>query len=348
MKAAIYRRYGAPSVVSIEDVAKPTPKPHEVLIKVHATTVSSGDCRARSLSMPPGFGPIAPLVFGVRAPRQPILGTELSGEIEAIGAAVSKFNVGDSVFAFPSFAMGAHAEYRVLSQDDRIALKPKNLSFVEAAALSFGGVTALRFLRDRGKIRRGDKVLVIGASGAVGSAIVQLAKHFGADVVGVCSAPNESLVQSIGADRVIDYAREDFTKAGDQYDIICDTIGVTSFATCEHTLKPGGRLLLITSGLAQVLRAGSKPDGKSVIAGTANDTVEHVSFLRKLAEAGAFKPVIDQCFPLDEIVEAHRRSDTGRKTGSVVVVTPSQGRACRQNPSPFRTFGSPSHPANLD
>jgi NADPH:quinone reductase-like Zn-dependent oxidoreductase len=326
MRAAIYRRYGSPEVVSVEDVAKPTPKPHEILIKVHASTVSSGDYRARSLSMPPGFGQIAPLVFGVRGPRQPILGTELSGEIEAIGADVSKFKVGDTVFAFPSFAMGAHAEYRALPQDGPVARMPRDLSFSEAAALSFGGVTALLFLRDRAKIRSGEKVLVIGASGAVGSAAVQLAKHFGADVTGVCSAANVGLVRSIGADHVIDYANEDFTKSTVRYDIICDTIGVTSFAACKSALKPGGRLLLVSSGLGQVLAAGSKSHGRTVMAGSGGETVEHLLFLKQLAEDGAFKPVVDRCFSLEQIVEAHRRVDTGRKMGSVVVLVSSDAQ----------------------
>jgi len=320
MRAAIYRRYGPPEVVRVEDVAKPAPRPHEILIKVHATTVSSGDWRARSLSMPPGFGPIAPLVFGVRGPRQPILGTELSGVVEAIGASVSQFKVGDAVFAFPSFAMGAHAEYRALPQDGPIAFKPRNLGFPEAAALSFGGVTALQFLRDRAKVRAGEKVLVIGASGAVGSAAVQLAKSFGASVTGVCSSANLELVKSIGADRVIDYATEDSIKSGDQYDIICDTIGVTSYTACKDALRPGGRLLLVASGLAQVLEAGRKPNGKAVMAGTGNATVEHLVFLRELAEAGLFKPVIDRRLPFAQIVEAHRRVDTGHKAGSVVIL----------------------------
>lgn len=320
MRAAMYRSYDPPEVVSVEDIAKPVPKPHEVLIKIHAATVSSGDWRARSLSMPPGFGPIAPLVFGVRRPRQPVLGTELSGEIEATGAKVSKFKVGDAVFGFPSFAMGAHAEYRVMAEDGRIALKPRNLSFPEAAALCFGGVTALQFLRDRAKVRAGEKVLVIGASGAVGSAAVQLAKHFGAVVTGVCSGANAESVKSIGADRVIDYAKEDFTASGDQYDIICDTIGVTSFATCKDVLRVGGRLLLVASGLAQALSAGAKPNGQSVLAGTGNATVEHILFLKHLAEIGRFKPVIDRSMPLEQIVEAHRRVDTGRKRGSVIVL----------------------------
>jgi NADPH:quinone reductase-like Zn-dependent oxidoreductase len=331
MRAAIYRSYGAPQVVRIEEVTKPRPKRDEVLIKIHATTVSSGDWRARSLSMPPGFGPLAPLVFGVFGPRQPILGTELSGQIEAVGANVTKFKVGDEVFAFPSFAMGAHAEYRALPQDGLIALKPRNLSFAEAAALSFGGVTALRFLRDGAKILPGEKVLVIGASGAVGSAAVQLANYFGADVTGVCSAANGDLVKSIGAGRTIDYAAN--SALNDQYDIICDTIGVTSFAACERALKPGGRLLLVASGLTQVLGAGAKADGKSVIAGPGKETIEHIEFLKRLAEAGAFKPVIDQCLPLDEINKAHQRVDSGRKKGSVVVLISSEAECMDQRDS---------------
>lgn len=320
MRAALYRRYGPPEVVSVEEIAKPLPKSHEILIKVHASTVSSGDMRARSLAMPPGFGPFARPVFGVLGPRQPILGTELSGEIDAIGENVSRFNVGDAVFAFPSFAMGAHAEYVTLPEDARIAHKPSNLSYAEAAALSFGGVTALRFLRDRAKVRRGEKVLIIGASGAVGSAAVQLAKHFGAEVTGVSSAANADLVRAIGANHVIDYANEDFTKSDSQYDIICDTIGVTSFVSCKDALKPGGRLLLVSSGLAQALSAGSKPDRRTVMAGAGNATVEHLEFLKGVAESGSFSPVIEQRFPLSEIVNAHRRVDTGRKTGSVVVL----------------------------
>lgn len=324
MRAAIYRSYGPPDVVRIEDVARPTPKPHEVLIKIHAATVSSGDRRARSLAMPSGFGPIAPFVFGVRQPRQPILGTELSGEIEAIGADVTKFKVGDSVFAFPSLGMGAHAEYRTMPQDGRIALKPRNLSFAQAAALSFGGVTALRFLRDRAKVRNGEHVLVIGASGAVGSAMVQVAKHFGAQVTGVCSGANADLVKAVGADRVIDYTAEDFTAACDRYDAICDTIGVTSFASCKDVLRPGGRLLLVSAGLMQVLAAGSRSDGRAVIAGSGGETVEHLEFLKELADAGSFTPVIDQCLPFEQIVEAHRRVDTGRKVGSVVALVSNE------------------------
>jgi NADPH:quinone reductase-like Zn-dependent oxidoreductase len=200
MKAAVCRKYGPPHVVRIENVKKPAPKNNEVLIRILATTVASGDWRARSLAVPKGFGPIARLVFGLFRPRRPILGTELAGEIEAVGKDVRKFRVGDQVCAYPGLGMGCHAQYRTMPEDGRIAPKPANLSFEEAGAISFGGSTALYYLRDVAKIRNGERVLVIGASGAVGSAAVQLAKHL---------VPRWA---SIGADRVIDYTREDFTQ----------------------------------------------------------------------------------------------------------------------------------------
>ena len=225
MRAAVHRTYGPPDVVGIEDVETPEPKRNEVLIKIHATTVSSGDWRARSLAMPAGFGLLARPVFGFFGPRQPILGSELAGEIAGIGEGVTKFKIGDHVVAFPGIGMGCHAQYRTVPQDGRIVLKPAALSFEEAAAMSFGGTTALHFLRDLAGIRTGQKALIIGASGAVGSAAVQLAKYFGAEVTGVCSAANLDLVRSIGADRVIDYTKEDFTGNGETYDIILDAVG---------------------------------------------------------------------------------------------------------------------------
>ena len=210
MKAVVYTKYGPPNVVALAEVPKPAPKVHEVLIRIHATTVTTGDWRARSLEMPPGFGLLARLVFGVFGPRKSILGTELAGEIEAVGKAVTRFKPGDQVFAFTGASYGCHAEYRTISEAGMIALKPANLSFEEAAALSFGGTTALSFLQGKGGIKRGDKVLIVGASGGVGTAAVQIAKHFGAKVTGVCSTANLELVRSIGADKVIDYTKEDF------------------------------------------------------------------------------------------------------------------------------------------
>ena len=341
MKAAVYRTYGPPDVVKIENVDKPKPRKNEVLIKIHATTVSSADWRVRSLTMPKGFGPLARPVFGVFGPRQPILGSELAGEIEAVGENVTRFKVGDHVVAYPGIGMGCHAEYRTMPENGRIVPKPANLSFEEAAAMSFGGSTALHFLRDVAGIQHGEKVLVIGASGAVGSAAVQLAKSLGANVTGACSTANLDLVRSIGAGRVVDYTKEDFTRSGEAYDIILDTVGHASFATCKHSLKDKGRLLLIVASLPQMLAAlDPKPGSKKVYAGPAKETVEHLLFLKQLAEAGQFRPAIDQCYPLERIAEAHARVDSGRKKGSVVI-TVSQSISERQT-SESRI--SPWHP----
>jgi NADPH:quinone reductase-like Zn-dependent oxidoreductase len=321
MKAALCRRYGPPENVRIEEVARPVPKADEVLIRIRATTVSSGDWRVRSLTVPKGMGFMVRGVFGVFKPRNPIFGTELAGEITAVGKDVTNFKVGDAVIGYPSFPNGCHAEYRTMKASDRIIPKPGRLSFEEAAAMCFGGATALDYLRDRAKLQAGEDVLVIGASGALGSAAVQLAKHFGARVTGVCSTANVELVRSVGADRVIDYTGEDYRRGGETYDVIFDTVGEGSFKSCEHVLKPGGRLLLLAAGLPQMLGTiGGKRDGKRVFAGPARERLEHLKFLRDLAEAGGYRPVIDQVFPLARIVEAHARVETGRKRGSVVVM----------------------------
>jgi NADPH:quinone reductase-like Zn-dependent oxidoreductase len=321
MKAAVYRRYGPPEVVELQDIPKPTPKADEILIKVQATTVTAGDWRSRSLIVPPGYGLVARLALGVFKPRQPILGSELAGEIEAVGKAVSRFKVGDQVFADSGGKMGCHVEYKCFAEDAAVALKPANLSLDEAAALSFGGSTALIFLR-KAKIQGGDKVLVNGASGAVGTAAVQLAKHFGAEVTGVCSTANLELVKSIGADKVIDYTREDFTRNGETYDIIVDTVGTAPFSRSQGSLKDGGRLLLVLGTLPDMLRAPwvSLTSSKKVIAAVAYGRAEDLQFLAGLAESGRYKPVIDRRYPLEQIVEAHRYVDTGRKKGNVVVI----------------------------
>ena len=320
MKAVVYTSYGAPDVLQIIEVPKPTPKDNEVLIKIHATTVTSGDWRVRSLKMPVGFGLMSRLVFGIRKPRQPILGTELAGEVESIGKNVSKFKIGDRVFAFSGPGMGCHAEYKCLPEDGMVVLKPDNLSYEEAAALCFGGTTALDFFR-RGNLQRGDKVLINGASGCVGTAMVQLAKYFGADVTGVCSGANIELVKSLGADRAIDYTKEDFTANGQTYDIIADPVGTAPFSRVKNSLTADGRLLQILAGLPDILIAPmiSMTGSKKVIAGPAAERVEDVRLLAKLAASGAFKPSIDRSYPFDRIVEAHRYVDTGRKKGNVVV-----------------------------
>jgi len=320
MRVAAYERYGPPDVVQLIEVEKPTPRDGEVLIRVRATTVNSADWRVRSLDVPDGFRLLSRLFFGYWKPRQPILGTELAGTIEAVGAGVTKFKVGDDVFAFSGVHMGCHAEYKCMPEDGRVVPKPKNISYDEAAALSFGGTTALSFFR-RAKLQRGETVLVNGASGAVGVALVQLAKHFGAEVTAVCSGANAELVRSLGATRVIDYTKEDFSKNGETYDVIVDTTGTAPFSRCQGSLKGGGRLLLILAGLGETLRAPwiSLWGDKRVIAGPASEDVDDLRLLAELTSADKFRPVIDCRYPFDQIVEANRYVDTGRKRGSVVV-----------------------------
>lgn len=321
MKAVTYRRYGPPTVVSVTEAPKPMPRDDEVLVRIHATTVTSADWRARSLSMPAGFGLLGRLFFGVLGPRKPILGSELAGVIESVGKSVTRFKVGDQVFAFTDASYGCHAEYRAVSEAGMIALKPASLSFEEAAALSFGGTTALVYLRDKAAVKRGDSVLIVGASGGVGTAAIQLAKHFGAEVTGVCSTSNLALVRSIGADKVIDYTTEDFAKNGEVYDIILDTTGTTSFARCENSLKRGGRLVLVLGTFAQAvgIERAPKATGKKVIGGVALARPDDIRFLADLSEAGEFRPVIDRSYPLEKAAEAHAYVDTGRKRGNVVL-----------------------------
>ncbi len=320
MKACVCRRYGGPEVLDLTDVQKPTPKDKEVLVKILATTVTSGDWRVRTLNVPKGLGLVARLALGITRPRQPILGTELAGVIETVGKAVTRFRPGDAVFAFPGGKMGCHAQYRAVAEDGPVALKPANLSFEEAASLSFGGSTALHFLR-KADVKAGEKVLVIGASGGVGSALVQLAKHFGAEVTGVTSTTNLELVGSLGADRVIDYTKEDFTKSRATYDIIADTVGETSFARCKHALRDKGRLLVIAGGLPDMLSALWAPitSSKRVIAGPAEERPEDVQQLAALAKAGVLRPLIDRRYDFAQMAEAHAYVETRRKRGSVVV-----------------------------
>ncbi len=321
MRAVVYRRYGSPDVLELTELPKPVPTDREVLIKVHATTVSAGDWRARSLTVPRGFGPFARLALGLFGPRQPILGAELAGEVEAVGKRVSKFAVGDQVFAYTGGRLGCHAEYRCVREDGAVVRKPANLTYEEAASLSFGGVTALHFLRRAG-VRQGDRVLVNGASGAVGSAAVQLAKHLGAEVTGVCSGGNLALVKSIGAEHVIDYTVEDFTHNGQTYDIIVDAAGTAPYARCRRSLKDGGRLLLVVATLAGMLEAPwvSLTSKTKVIAGPATSgSAEELRLLATLAQAGELKPVIDRRYPIERIADAHRHVDAGHKKGSVVV-----------------------------
>ncbi len=320
MKAVIAERYGPPEVLQIREIATPTPGDDEILIRIHATTVSSADWRLRSQTVPAGFGLIMRLVFGLRKLRQPILGSELAGVVAAVGGRVSRFRVGERVFAFSDTRMGCHAEVICLPQDGMVVATPPGLPDETAAALCFGGTTALDFLR-RAKLRPGEKLLVNGASGAVGTAVVQLARQMGAEVTGVCSTANLDLVRSLGAAHVIDYTRDDFTRNGDTYDVIVDTAGTAPFARCRRSLNKGGRLLLVLAGLPDMLRGlwVSLTSSRSVIAGPAAVKLDDLRHLAALAAAGEFQPVIDRIYPLEQIVAAHRYVDTGRKKGNVII-----------------------------
>jgi NADPH:quinone reductase-like Zn-dependent oxidoreductase len=304
MKAVIYTSYGPPEVLRIAEVAKPVPNDHEVLIKVHATTVTVGDTRMRSFTVPRGQWLPARLYLGIRKPKRPILGMELAGAIEAIGKDVTRFKVGDPVFASTfEVNFGGHAEYKCLPEDGLLAIKPANLTFGEAAAAVGGGMTALRCL-EQARIQPGQKVLVYGASGAVGTNAVQIAsRHLGAEVTGVCSTANLDLVRSLGAVKVIDYTRDDFTRDGPIYDVVFDAVAKVSPSHAKKALKKTGVYLNV--------HKDSHASGKVMSAG--------LLALKELIEAGKLKPVIDRVYPLEQIVEAHRYVDTGRKRGNVVI-----------------------------
>jgi NADPH:quinone reductase-like Zn-dependent oxidoreductase len=314
MKAVIATKYGSPEVLELKEVKTPVPKDNEILIKVRATTVNAGDCRMRSFTVPPMLWFPARIALGIRKPRNPILGMELAGEIIAVGKQVMRFKSGDQVFASTSGAkFGAHAEYKCLPEDAAVAIMPGNATYEEAAALSIGATTALYFLQ-RGGIRPGQKVLVNGASGSVGTFAVQIAKHFGAEVSGVCGSSNIELVKSLGADHVIDYSQVDFTKNGEVYDMIFDAVGKTTFRQCESSLNDNGSYL--HTGLAGSSRNKS---GKKIVGGTAAPRASDLVVLKELAESGVLKPVIDRLYPLEQIAEAHRYVDQGRKKGNVVI-----------------------------
>lgn len=321
MKAVTYRRYGGPEVIRISEVRKPVPKANQVLIRVMASTVSSADWRARSLALPPGFGRFGRLVFGITGPRRPILGTEVSGVIDTVGPGVTRYRQGDAVIAFTGGQFGGHAEYLVMDEDGTITAKPANLGFAEAAALSFGTMAALPFLRDKAKVQCGEKVIVVGASGAVGTASVQIARHFGAKVTAVTSAPNLALVESIGASRVLDSAKVDFTRTGERWDVIVDTTGTLTAERCAQSLAAGGRLVAIAGSFSQWLGFGKPPkqSGRTVITGVAKVRADDLAFIADLAAQGIIRPVIDRIYRLDQVREAHAYVATGRKRGSVVL-----------------------------
>ncbi|WP_305511089.1 NAD(P)-dependent alcohol dehydrogenase [Shimia thalassica] len=321
MFAFAYHQYGSPNVLRKAEYPDPQPKPDEVLVKVYATTVSSGDWRARSLSMPDGLGWLGRLVFGVRKPRKPVLGTEFSGVIEQVGTKVSGFKIGDAVIGFPGARFGAHAEYITMRAARNLVMKPDTIPFEIAAAIPFGGTTAYDFLVNKGTLRAGETVLVNGASGAVGSACVQIAHHIGAHVTAVCSSSNAEMVRQLGADRVIDYQIQDFTAEGAHYDMVVDTFGSAPWVRTQHALKRGGRMLLVAGNASDMFFGGLKARlrGKRLIGGVASERRDILKTVVDLAEAGAFSPVIDRCYAFDDMPLAHALVDSGRKKGNVVV-----------------------------
>ncbi len=320
MQAVACFRYGPPEVLKVEEVARPTPKADEVLVRVRASTVTSGDVRMRAFTGAGIFWLPIRLLFGVLRPRNPITGMEFAGSIAAVGDGASGFSVGDAVFGMK--IGGANAEFLTIRETAAIAARPEGLTFGEAAAIPFGALSALAFLRDFVRIKPGQKILIHGASGAVGVFALQLAKHFGAHVTAVCSAANVELVASLGADRVIDYAKVDFTQGSDVYDAILDTVGGSSFSRSKRVLAPQGRHVFIVQELTQLLQAlwtAMRPGKRVVVGFSSGDSQEDLVLIKRLIEAGAIRPVIDRTYTLDDIVEAHRYVDSGRKRGAVIV-----------------------------
>jgi 2-desacetyl-2-hydroxyethyl bacteriochlorophyllide A dehydrogenase len=324
VKAIVYTKYGSPDVLELKDVKKPAPKDNEVIIRVIATTVSSGDVRMRigsRESMP--FWPISKLAIGITKPSVPIPGHDFAGEIESVGNNVNRFKPGDQVFGF--CGKGTYTEYISMPEDGVFTIKPSTMTHEEAVAVPFGATSALTFLR-KGNIQSGEQVLIYGASGSVGTAAVQLAKYYGAEVTAVCSTANAELVKSLGADHVIDYTETDFTKNGQTYDVIFDTVGKTSFACCKDSLKQKGRYLLAVFDFPQLgqMLWQSTTGSRKIVCAIGEEKTEDLVFLKELVEAGKFKSVIDRCYALEQINEAHTYVEKGHKKGNVVVTIRSE------------------------
>jgi NADPH:quinone reductase-like Zn-dependent oxidoreductase len=323
MKAILHTKFGPPDELQLKEVEKPAPEDNEILIRVRATTVTSTDCNVRNYTFVPGVFqvPARLFMFGVFKPRINILGIDLAGEVEAVGKDVRRFSAGDPVFGTPGMSFGAHAEYVCVPEDGALTIKPANMAWEEGAAIFLGASTALFYLRDKGNIQAGDRILIYGASGAIGTYAVQLAKYFGAEVTGVCSTTNLEMVKSLGADKVIDYTKEDYAEGGETYDLVLDTVGKTSFSCCKKVLKQKGVFLPVLMDVTELLQIAwtSITGGKRVKGGVAGESVEDLEFFKDLFEAGNLKPVIDRCYPLEQTAEAFRYVEKGHKKGNVVI-----------------------------
>jgi NADPH:quinone reductase-like Zn-dependent oxidoreductase len=322
MKAIVHTKYGPPEELQLKEVEKPLPRDNEVLVKIHATTVTTTDCNARNFTfVPKSFLLFARLMLGFKKPKINVLGIDLAGEIEAIGKNVKLYKKGDHVFGSPGTKFGGHAEYSCVPEDGALAIKPADMSWEEAASFSLAGNTALFFIRDLAKIKAGQKILIHGASGAIGTFAVQLAKYYGAEVTAVCSATNSEMVRSLGADKVIDYNKEDFTRSDERYDFVFNVVGKTTFSQSKVILKPKGIYLenmLEISGIMRMMWT-SITGGKKIKGGVSTERAENLKFFVKLFESGNLRPVIDRSFPLEKTAEAFQYVEQGHKKGNVII-----------------------------